>query len=289
MARLFDWVYALTIIQRPTGFVGSNPRWFETVGNATVITELRMKFEIKRSLGKEPNTCKITINNLSEHTRAQIEKKPIGVTFAAGYRDSGPRLLFAGDLMRSSSELKGTDWETTLQVSDGGRAYAYSRTNKSYKPPISVAQVVGDVAATMGMHVPPEIEQSSELKQALAKGISMHGPSRDVLTRILAPFGYNWSIQNNGLRILKDGQLAAGQALKVDQSTGLIGSPQRSLPDKPKGKSEFTFETLLYPEMLPGMQVDVTSKQYSGVYRIKELEAIGDTHGDDWKTKARCT
>lgn len=300
MSRLFDWVYQLTIIQQATGFVGTTAPWGQQVGNALVISNvnsttgpasagLRVQFEIKKNLGKTPNSCKIVVSNLSAHTRAQIERKPIGVQFAAGYRDSGPRLMFSGDLMRSFSELKDTDWETTLQVHDGGRAFAYSRVNKSYAPPVRVAQVVSDVAQSMGMTLPAEIQQSTDVQAALATGISLHSASRDALTRILSPLGYNWSVQNGRLQILKDGQLAAGQALLINQSTGLIGSPQRTVPDSPKGKSEFVFETLLYPEMLPAMQAQVQSKQYNGLYRIKELVHKGDTHGSDWKTTARCT
>lgn len=289
MGQLFDWVYKITVVQRPSGFVGSHPQFFERIGDAIEITEMRMKFTVKKSLGKEPNSCKIVITNLSEHTRNELEKKPLGVTLAAGYRDSGARLLFTGDLARSVSTYKGTDWETTLQVHDGGRAYAHARSLLSYKRGVRVEKVISDVAATMGLKLPPEAEQSPELKQALATGISLHGPSRDVLTQVLAPYGYNWSVQNERLQILKDGQLRAGEALLVNQDTGLIGSPQRSVPDKPGGKSELTVESLLYPEVLPGIQIKLESRTFNGEFRPKEVEHEGDTHGDDWKTKMRCT
>ena len=289
MTQLYDWVYRVTVVQQPVGFIGSHPQFFESLGNAIEFTDMRMKFDVKKSLGKEPNSCKIIFSNLSEHTRSELERKPLGVTLAAGYRGSGPRLLFTGDLVRSVSVYRGTDWETTMQVRDGGRAYAYARSNLSYKKGVRVDQVISDVAATMGLKLPIEIDQAPELKQALASGISLHGPTRDVLTRLLAPYGFNWSVQNGRLQVLKDGQLRAGEALLINQDSGLIGSPQRSVPDKPEGKSELTLETLLFPEVMPAQSIQVESRTFNGPFRTKEVTHAGDTHGDDWKTEVRCT
>lgn len=286
--QLINWVYDLKAFARPAGFIGSNPGFFEQIGNAIQITGMRMAFEVKKSLGKEPNTCKITIDNLSEQTRQFLDQKPIGIFFAAGY-DNAPRLLVQGDLMRAYSELKGTNYETTLQVSDGGRAFAFARTAKSYKAGVRVIQVIQDCARTMGLQVPQALLDSPDLKQALASGLTLHGPTRTAMTDALAPYGYNWSMQNGTLQILKDGQNMAGRAFVIDQSTGLIGSPKRTIPDKPKGKSELTFDVLLYPELFPGCQVQVASKTYNGLFRVKELEAKGDTHGDDWKSSAKAT
>lgn len=295
--RLFDWVYKLTIIKRPSGFIGSNPGFFEQIGNALEISNLtdsrgignRIQFEVKKNLGKEPNTCKVTISNLSEHTRSELEEtKPLGLILAAGFRDSGPRILFQGDITRCFSDLKGTDYETTMQIHEGGRAFAYARTNKSYKSGVRVQKVLEDAAATFGMKLPPEVLADPALKQTIPTGMSFEGPTRDFITRVLAPYGYNWSFQNNRLQILKDGQLKPGYDFLIDQAAGLIGTPQRTTPDKPKGKSELTFETLLYPELFPGADIKLKSATFDGSFRIKELTAKGDSYGDDWKSEVRC-
>src|SRR5262249_41134255 len=151
----------------------------------------------------------------------------------------------------------GTEWETKLQIADGQRAYSHARMSKSYQKPISVLTVLQDAAASMGLKLPPEAEQSPDLQQALATGISMHGPTRDVLTKLLAPYGFGWSIQNGRLQILADDQISQATAILIDEEAGMIGSPEHSVPSKPGDPSDMSFDVLLYPEILPGGMVDV--------------------------------
>ena len=89
MARLYDWVYQLTAIKRPTGNVGSSPPYFQNTGQqitfggvapAGVPTpQLRIQFEVKRNLGKQPNSTKLVISNASKQTRQFIEAKPTSI------------------------------------------------------------------------------------------------------------------------------------------------------------------------------------------------------------------
>ena len=285
--RLYDWVYLITVAN-PNAPVGSdNAIEFSNLNDPRGVGP-RLQFEIKRGLAKEPNTCKITISNLATATRVELDRNPLIVTVAAGYRDSGPRLMFAGDVRRSYSDLKGTDYETVIQLRDGGRAFDFGRINRSYKAGVTVLKVLQDLAASMSLTLPAEVTNASVFKQSLPTGITFAGPTRDALTRVLAPFGYNWSIQNTRLQILQDGQAKPGSAFLINQGSGLIGTPQRSTPDKPKGKSELTLDTLLYPELFPGALTKLESATFDGVFRIKELTHKGDTHGDDWKTTLRC-
>lgn len=277
--RLFHRVAKVSLTRKASGFVATNPGFFDSIGDTVEITDLRMQFKVSKSLAKEPNKCEITITNLSDHSRGELEKKPIEVQLAAGY-DGAPRLLFRGDLRYGPSKLEGTDWTTTIQVADGARAISHARMSKSYKPPIRVSQVLSDVAASMDMVLPPEVEQSSELKQALANGISTHGPTRDILTRLLAPYGYNWSVQNGELQILKDGDVRKGDAILINEAAGLISSPERTVPEKPGAKSELTFQILLYPELAPGQLIKVESRDIDGQFRIQEVEHSGDSWGD---------
>lgn len=294
MARLFNWVYKITVVGRPTGFIGSNPGFFETIGNALEFSNVtsdgpRMSFDVKKSLGKEPNTCKIVLDNLADTTRAALERLPLALTLQAGYAETGPRTLFVGDVTRSNTALKGTNNETTLVVADGGRALANARHTASYKAGTPILKIVQDAAVTMGLKVPTVVMSDPQLKQTIPVGMSLDGATRDMLTDVLAPYGYNFSIQNGRLQVLKDGQLQPGASFLIDEAAGLIGSPQRSTPDKPKGKSELSIEMLLYPELFPAAPITLHSKFHNGEFRIKELTGRGDTYGNDWKTTLKCT
>lgn len=288
--RLFGRVYSLILAQQPqpTSFVGSNPGYFEQLGNAIEITDLRVQFTIKKNLGKEPNSCVVTISNLSKTTRESLRKRPVYAILSAGY-DGVVRHLFSGNVTYGQSKRDGTEWETKLQISDGGRAYTYARMARSYRKPVSAYAVLNDAASSMGLKLPPEAEQDPALKQALATGISAHGPSRDILTKLLAPYGKGWSVQNGRLVVLSDDEVLQTAALDIDDQAGIIGEPELSVPHKPSDPSELTLEVQLYPEIQVGSSINLTSESATGLYRVNEVTHSGDNYGDDWKTTVKAT
>lgn len=283
MARIFGRVARVTVAGRPTGFVASNPTFFERLGNAIEIDQPRIRFQVTKNLGKEPNKCTIKVHNLAETTRTELERGTLSVTLHAGY-DNVYRLITTGDMRRCYSQREGTDIVTVMQVSDGARAFAHARVNRSYKPPIQVSRVLADCAKSMNLTLPPEIEQSAELRQALQDGISTRGPTREILTRLLAPYGYTWSVQNGKLQILRDEDLRPGEAILVDENTPIINTPERTYPDKPGGKSEVKFDVFLYPEINPGSRVRLRSEFISLDMKVTDVTHVGDTDNGDMKT-----
>ncbi len=284
--KLLNRVAKVTLIRQPEGFIASNPQFFERIGNAVEITESRIQADIQKGSGKEPNTCNLTITNLSEQTRADVEVGNMTVIVQAGH-NGVYRHIFTGDRRFAFSTLKKTEWETKIQVGDGARAYAHARMNRSYKPPIQVRKVLQDAARSMNLDLPPEIEQSLELRQALVNGISLHGPTRDILTSLLAPYGYNWSVQNGQLQILRDDQFRTDEALLVSAETGLIGSPAREPPDKTGKKKDVTFDHIAYPEIVPGIRIKLESIAIQGLFKIREVAHTLDTHGEAWKSAVK--
>jgi hypothetical protein len=285
---LFGRVARMTFWRQPAPatFIGANPQFFDRIDNGIEITALRFKFSVDKHIGPEPNTCDITLFNANDETRSFIDHKPMMVKLDAGY-DGIYRNLFIGNIRYSDSIRKGTEWETTMQVADGARAFSFGRMNRSYKKPISVLRVLQDAANSMSLQLPPEVEQSVELKQALSTGISMHGPARDILTRLLAPYGYSWSIQNQRLQILRDDQVREDQAVLINQGTGLVGTPARSTPTNDGKPSTVSCVVLLYPELTPGAKMKLQSQKINGEFRMQKIVSEGDTHddGETWTSK----
>jgi hypothetical protein len=220
MAQLFNKICKVTAWRQPTKIGVLDTAYFEKLGNGVEITDLRMTFNIDKHLGGEPNKCTISIFNLNPDSRSDICRKPLHVRVDAGFVDTGYRSLFFGDLTFGESRLNGTDVETKLQVGDGARAIGFARANRSFAKPVSAYEVLKYAANTMNLQLPPEIEQSPELRATLANGLSVKGPSRDVLTRLLAPYAYHWSVQNGRLVILRDEEIIANQAALVNASSG---------------------------------------------------------------------
>lgn len=270
----------------PTGFVGANQQFFEQLGNGVIIEGLRMQFTIEKKLVKDPNSCTLIITNANEDTRARLSKKPLTVRLEAGHNGIA-RPLFLGNAKDAFSYRERTDWITKIIMGDGSSAYSYARVNRSYKRGTPMKVILRDIANAMGLVIPPDIEASDDLTSQIASGESIEGPARDELTRLLAKYGFNWSVQDGKLQILRTGQIREDRAWLIDGDTPIIGSPQYGPTEKEDGKPTLSLKCLMFPELTPGGKIRVRSRSVDGVFRIHELKSTGDTRGGDWYTDVK--
>lgn len=278
----------------PGGFIASNPTFFQTLPNATLITDLRIQCRIEKSIDKSPNTLKVSITNLAESTRLDLVTRPLTVRVDAGY-DGNLRHIFTGDMRKGWSEKKGTDWLTHLHLADGDRAYRLARVNKSYKRGTDVITVIKECARSLGMTLDDTVLASTTLREQCTNGEVLDGATRDELSRLLAPFGYGWSIQNGKLSILRDEQVSASEAWTIDEDDGMIESPEFSVPDQPKKPPQkassikvpkLKVRNLLFPELTPGGKVRVRSEAIDGIFKMLRVSHDFDTgYGGKWETE----
>lgn len=256
--------------------------------NQLEITDLRVQFRVQKDLPKgrhpKPNTCDITITNLSKHTRTNLEIKPLNVQLEAGY-DDVYRFMFIGDLRYAQTKMEGPDWLTLLQLGDGDCHYRWARMNRTYGDGTSVKQILRDAAKSMGMALPSNVESDSVFNEVIKGGALAYGNVRDQLTKYLAPYGYSWSIQNGQLRILRDDRTHQDTYKVINEENGMIGSPEFGTPPRTGKPPHMTVNMLLYPELVPGDKVLLESKVKTGFFRIENVEHNGDTHGDQWTTQ----
>jgi hypothetical protein len=265
------------------GFTTQNPGYFQPLPNAVVIENLRVRFKIEKSIDRSPNKCELVITNCAPDTRTLISAKPMRVMIEAGY-DGDLRHVFTGDARHGYSRYVDGDWETTLQLGDGDRAYRYAQVSRSFPKGTSVAVALQYASSQMGLQLPSDVAASSDLQAQFATGRALQGPARDELRDLLAPYGYHWSIQDGQLVILKDQNAAPGTAFLIAESTGMIGSPEFSYPDKAGQPPTLKAQSLLYTDLVGGALAQVQSEQINGFFRINRLTHTCDTHGDDWTT-----
>lgn len=285
MARLYKRVYSITFARLAKG------QFFPTNGTkATRISALHATFSIERqhrfsdgaTTHPQPNTCRISIWNLASGTRAALEYKPTYVRLEAGYDDE-TRLLFEGDILFATSRREGTDWVTELQLTDGGRAMREARVNRSYKAGVTARTALRDVCLAMGVD-PPRETALSQLAAQYVSGVTLYGPASRELTRILAPHGLSWSIQNGRLQILSDTDDRDRTQIPVSQDTGLISSPEFGAPDKPGKRPVLSGKMLLHPGVLPGSLLKIQSLTANGVFRVDRVTHDGSSWTGDYMT-----
>lgn len=285
MSIQFDRHYKVTVYRQSAASFG------EVINTNIEITDLRMQCKIEKTLKSEPNKCEISITNLAEKTRAEFQHLPVRVNIEAGYQNE-LRLLFVGDVRPGFARSKhdGTDWVTNLILGDGLRAFAEARVNRAYKKGTPILNILRDVAKSMGMHLPAEVEQSPRLQAAVAAGEATVGWSADELTRLLAPYGYSWSSQNDKLQIVSDSIAPTNRIRELGEHTGMIGSPELGTPSNAKKNvnkpPNITIRHLLYPEIIPGEKIGlVTQGDLARLYKAERVSHTLDTHGDDWATE----
>lgn len=296
----FDRIYKLTAIRAPelSEIEGFDASFFEPLETLIEITDLRIEFKIEKHLKKQPNTAEFTITNLAQVTRDDFVRGPTRIRFEAGYGDAA-RLLFVGDLRYASNEKDGTEWLTKLQCADAGRAYKEARVNRSFGPGTPLVTALKEVAKAFHVTLPPEALESPDLQTRFTTGDALSGYACDELTRLLAPFGLEWSFQDERLQILRQNEVRPGEirVFAPPPEGGMIGAPVMSPPKivAPKKSSKggkgaaprvpkLTVKHLLYPEVTPGEQIGIQSRSISGGFRADQVTHEGDTFGDEWTT-----
>ncbi len=288
--RLFDKIWKVTAWRET---VPPSAKQFSTKqlrpGEQLEITDVRVKFKVERSFTKHPNACDIEIFNLEREESRDLETLPLKVQLEAGY-DGNSRLMYIGDLRFGMTKQDGGQNNVTLlQLGDGDRSLARTRVSRSYAPGTTYRTILADVARAMGMQLPENLATDPALDRQFVSGSVAHGPARDMLSNLLAPFGYHWSVQNGALRALQDHEVVNGglTAIPVDREHGMLGSPQFGTPPKSGKPPHMTVDMLLYPELLPGDLVQLTSLTKNGLFRIDRVTHTGDSHAEgtgSWTT-----
>jgi hypothetical protein len=295
-----DRVYKLTVIRAPeiTAIEGLSATFFEELETITEITHpQRIKFKVEKHLLKIPNQAEVTLTNLSSISRENLTGGPAKIRLEAGYDDT-PRLLFIGDVRFASPEHTGTEWDVKLQIADGGRAYAEARHNRSYATGTPMATIIGDLCKAFGTSLPANIPTMPELQTRAATGEVVTGWAADELSRLLAPFGMEWSFQNGHMQIMRSDEIVPGVLRVISQDSGMIGAPAVDPPKirAPRKRGhrsgraaelkvpKLKIKHELYPELIPGERIQVHSRSINGEFRIDSVVHEGDLWGSDWTT-----
>lgn len=253
-----------------------------------IIKEMQIEFDIDRNLKKSPNQCSIKITNLNEESRTAFKELDLYVVLEAGYEDNYS-VLFSGDVTYAMSEHDDTEWVTHLECGDGDRLIAGARIARSYKPGSSIRGIVNDVYAGLGQRVPESIASDSAFDKELPRGYTAFGDVRRVLTQVLKPLGFSWSVQDGQVQILSP-ESTTNQIFVLSQSNAMIGSPEFGQPPRTtkKGKRKnptVTVKCLLFPQLRPGGIIELQSKEISGQFKLLSVKHKGSFVGNEWTTE----
>lgn len=264
---------------------------FPESGAGKTITELRIKFNCEKTNESNPNNGNIEIYNLSEQTRSLLEAAKTRVALQIGYygipnedgsfnsSKSNAETIFVGDVVKTLHKVEGSDLITTIEVADGGNRFRNARLDKGYPAGIRTDTVFDDIEAAMGL---AKGARSGIPTTKYANGLTLSGLARDHLNNLTKKNNLEWSIQDETLQIIPQGQGTDETIVLLTSDSGLIGSPNKTA----KGVE---FSSLVQPTLKPGRRVQIQSRTLNGVFKIRKVTHDGDSHSGDFLSKCEAT
>lgn len=240
-------------------------------GKGIRITDLRMKFDIKKSSDEQPNTAKIEIYNLNPEHQSLLIKEWADIQLLAGY-EGEERLIFSGQIRTATPKIEGTDRVITIESGDGDREILRGFINKTLTAGCTSDQIVDECQAAM-FGVPNAHKDQLDTKYSRGKVLS--GRASDVMTKQTKQDDAQWSIQDGQMLVLKGKNTRPNAVWLISQNTGMLGSPEPT-------QDGVKVRTLLNPAYLIGGVAKIDSLIYEGGIRIESITHKGDTHGPEW-------
>jgi len=282
VARQYKRAYDLTIIPQD--------------GEARVIRDLRINFEITKSILSFPNLCRLNIYNPNEDTLAALQKKFTKIVINAGY-EGDVRLLFKGEIRNVFQNRAGVDRLITIYAGDGERDWQNATFNKTFTENVTISSAIEEVLKSFEEVTVGVVNGLPQVADKL-RGQTLSGSSKDILDQFADEYGFDWSIQDGEVIITPvESPLEGDEAVLVNAATGMIGSPTVT-------EIGADVTTLLNPRMLPNKAFkiesvnadiqlgnlffrDIKRTTAEGTYKIQEVTFKGDSREGDWVSSVK--
>lgn len=269
--------------------------------------DLRMIFKIeKNNKTTEPNKGQFEIYNLSQHSRQQLNTSidpnfvgpPVSIaqkyplSFEAGYSETHG-IVFKGHAHSIIHTVQGPDVITKIIGLDGMLTNEV-RVKFTIKEPASPGDVLTKLFQALKKSV-GSLDISQAVKKAkegdlagaandFLSGVTFSGLGKKEIEKILGPLGYEASEQNGQLQLLKINEALTNAAIVLSGNTGLIGTIEPVKDDKRPNDLIIKASSLLRHELGVNSGVRINSEVMAGLFKIRKLEHMGDTHGSAWRT-----
>lgn len=257
-------------------------------GNFLRVQGLRIAFEVERSQTEANDRCEVSIWNLSQRTRSQLQEKDVNMTLFAGYRaDAGLLPIFFGQAQYLVHQIEPPAVITKLEAQDGVTKLREIRISFSRGPGATVQQVLEAIATELGF---PLRVIGPPITETYPRGYAFTGPAREALTQVMNRINRQWLVFNGELIVIPRTGTTPDEALVVAPRSGLLGSPERinategELSGTPKNEPQWKVRVLLQPRVAIRQQVVLESRLVAGTFSVGAFKHVGDTHGQDWYT-----
>jgi hypothetical protein len=272
------------------------------------LSNLRFRFEVRASDVETPNTLVVRVYNLADETQNKIIKEYNKVTLTAGYVNGNKANIFQGDIKQFYfGRERNVDKFLEIRAGDGDQAYNFAIINQTFPAGTSDQQTLAALAGAMSLPVAKSADGFLTTGGILPRGKTLFGLARIHMRDLAKKNNCRWSIQNGVVTLVPNTGYISGQAVQINSSTGMIGTPEQT-------DNGIIVRCFLNPSIQIGQAVQInnrdinqaniksqfwptyTSQYYpatvsnDGFYRVLVTEHFGDTRGqgNDWYTELTC-
>lgn len=267
-----------------------------TEGDSKLIKDLRISFEITKSVLSFPNLCKLEIYNVNRETLSVLQRKYTKIVLNAGY-EADVRLLFKGEVRNVLQSKKDVDRIVTIYAGDGERDWQNAIFNKTLSSNISVKSAIEEVIKSF-KDVTAGTMNGLSLSADKLRGQTLSGSSKDILDKFAAEYNFDWSIQDGEVIITPvESALEGEEAILISATTGMLGTPILT-------EIGADVNTLLNPNLIPNRAFKIESvnaevqlgnvffrkvnkTSAEGTYKIQEVVFKGDSREGEWVSQVK--
>jgi hypothetical protein len=284
-------------------------------GCGLLVENLRITFDVCKTVEHTPNTAVIKIYNLSEDNERRIMTKgefdeiilKVGYEASVQTHSDGTRYfptVFRGNITHVYRYRENSDYITEIEAGDGDKDYRNAVMNETLAAGTTNAQLVDRAAGSFKATGGTTKGAVQINDRARLRGKVISGRTRDVLHDVARDSGANWSIQDGQLQMVKANGMLQGEAIVITADTGMLGAPQ--VNDKGIGLT-----CLLNPQLringaikLDNSSIKAQRQQAQGekqqdpqastrldpdgIYKVLKIAHKGDTRGKDWASNIEC-
>lgn len=258
-----------------------------------VFDDYDIEFVIDKELRAEPNDAKIKIYNLSESLVSELQKSAIELELSAGYPRTTTR-IFKGSVRFVNPQHLGADFVVQIEAGESEAAIRSARINQTYSEGTSLEKVVKDLVATFDGVSVGNIDEIGLFQFSVKNALTLNGPSADALAQQLKSRGFGYTINQDRFVFVKLGQPTEHTAVVLDETSGLIGSPEMGEKKAAKSDKDTTAEekprrymkirSLLNGLIEPGRAIRLETDGQQGTFVCEKVIHQGSNFDNDFYT-----
>ncbi len=284
-------------------------------------SDLKLTFNISKTIDAEPNKASIKIYNLNATSRSQIEQKGNVVKLELKYDISPFEIVYNGEIRFTQTKQENADRATFIESGDGDTAFNGILLNETIgpgegdNPGVSVQEIFArmkeiftdKMAEKFGSPSGSDPSVDADYDRIIAavsgeatsiidgvlrtssgkfrKGKTLKGTFGNVMDKLSERVGVDFFINNQTMYVLEKTKILDLDSLLFTADTGLIGVPSK-LED-----GSIQIKTLIVPGLLIGRGIVVSSKEISSLrqWKTNRLQIVGDTKGPQWNATIDAT